>query len=152
MSFSFATRISRNTRRFALNVIVLPLKLEHFRNVFFGGGHLGHTSTTLGCLTAKLTARCRHQLHDCEILWTGSENSDTKRPMRRKIILSVIWILWSYSFSSASSFWRYENLFETREDCLKAMEPYMLAALNSNRADGQGVIYYCFPDTSGLTL
>ena len=32
------------------------------------------------------------------------------------------------------------------------MEPYMLASLNSNRADDEGVIYYCFPNTSGLAL
>jgi hypothetical protein len=105
-----------------------------------------------GLLTDKLPAWRRSQLHDCEILWTGTENSDTKRPMKQKFILSVIWILWSYSFSSASSFWRYEHVFETREDCLKAMEPYMLASLNSNRSDDEGVIYYCFPNTSGLAL
>ena len=103
-------------------------------------------------LMAKLPARRRCHLMTVKYLWTETENSDTKRPMKRKIILSVIWILWSYSFSSVSSFWRHEDVFEKREDCLKAMEPYMIASLNSNRADGEGVIYYCFPDTSGTTL
>jgi hypothetical protein len=90
----------------------------------------------------------------CELpsakVWTGIQNSDSGRWMKPKFIFPVIWILWSYSFSSDSSSWRYEDEFKTREECVKAMEPYMASALNLERRSGEGVIYYCFPDTADL--
>src|SRR4029450_12586919 len=83
-----------------------------------------------------------------ERVWTRIQNSDSRQRMKRKFIFPVIWILWAYSFSSDSSYWRYQDEFKTREECLKAMEPYLASALE--RRSGEGAVYYCFPDTADL--